>query len=54
MSAGMQHVHSLAKDVSGLLDGSRNPDPSQHGLTTEEERIASSAPNVCSSATHSI
>ena len=43
---GMQHVHALAADVRGLLDGTSNPDPSQHGLTSEEERATSSTPQV--------
>jgi len=44
--AGMQHVHSLARNISGLMDGSCNPDPAKFGLTSDEERISSSAPNV--------
>lgn len=44
--AGMQHVNSLAKDIAGLLEGTCNPDPAQHGLTSEEERVNSSAPIV--------
>ena len=43
---GMQHVDMLSRNISGLLDGSWSPDPSQHGLTSEEERTYSSAPNV--------
>ena len=46
LRAGMQHVNALARNVSGLMDGSWNPDPSQHGLNTEEERVSSSAPIV--------
>ena len=42
----MQHVHSLAKDASGLLAGTCNVDPAQHGLTSNEEQTASGAPNV--------
>ena len=44
--AGMQHVHALARNISGLMDGSCNPDPAKFGLTSDDERINSSAPNV--------
>ena len=48
----MQHVHALARNISGLMDGSCNPDPAKFGLTSDDELINSSAPNVrLSSAT---
>ena len=42
----MQHIDVLARNIAGLLDGSWSPDPSEHGLTSDEERAYSSAPNV--------
>ena len=42
----MQHVHALARNISGLMDGSCNPDPAKFGLTSDDERLNSSAPNV--------
>ena len=52
-AAAMQHVFALANHVTALLNGATDPDPSQHGMTTEEERASSSTPQVsqCSSAT---
>ena len=41
--AAMQHVFTVARRVAALLDGATDPDPAQHGLTTEEERAASSS-----------
>lgn len=42
----MQHVFALANHVTALLNGATDPDPSQHGMTTEEERASSSKPQV--------
>lgn len=39
--AGMQHAAATAKMLEEILAGCTNPDPSQHGMTTEEERTAS-------------
>ncbi|KAK9832230.1 hypothetical protein WJX74_003725 [Apatococcus lobatus] len=41
--AAMQHVFAVARRVAALLDGATDPDPAQHGLTTEEERTASTS-----------
>lgn len=45
-AAAMQHVFALASHVTALLNGATDPDPSQHGMTTEEERASSSKPQV--------
>lgn len=45
-AAAMQHVFALANHVTALLNGATDPDPSQHGMTTEEERASSSKPQV--------
>ncbi len=37
----MRHASVVASHVISLLNGSTFPDPGQHGLTTEEERVAS-------------
>jgi hypothetical protein len=42
----MQHVFAMANHVTALLNGATDPDPSQHGMTTEEERASSSKPQV--------
>ncbi len=42
----MQHVFAVARRVAALLDGGTDPDPAQHGLTTEEERAASTSAQV--------
>ena len=42
----MQHVFTVARRVAALLDGATDPDPAQHGLTTEEERAASTSTQV--------
>jgi hypothetical protein len=42
----MQHAASTAKMLEEILAGCTNPDPAQHGMTTEEERTASSV-QVC-------
>ena len=42
----MQHVFVMANHVTALLNGATDPDPSQHGMTSEEERSASSNPQV--------
>lgn len=42
--AAMQHVFAIANQVTTLLNGATDPDPSQHGMTTEEERASSSKP----------
>ncbi|KAL0037146.1 hypothetical protein WJX79_002609 [Trebouxia sp. C0005] len=42
--AAMQHVFAMANHVTALLNGATDPDPSQHGMTTEEERASSSKP----------
>lgn len=44
--AAMQHVFAIARQVNLLLDGATEMDPSQHGLTTEEERATCSHPQV--------
>lgn len=44
--AAMQHVFTVARRVAALLDGATDPDPAQHGLTTEEERAASTSTQV--------
>lgn len=36
--AGMAFASSMAAQVQAVLDGSSDPDPSQHGLTSEDER----------------
>lgn len=38
---GMQHAAATAKMLEEILAGCTNPDPAQHGMTTEEERAAS-------------
>ena len=45
-AAAMQHVFALANHVTALLNGATDPDPSQHGMTTEEEQASSSKPQV--------
>lgn len=40
-SAGMQHAAATAKMLEEILAGCTNPDPAQHGMTTEEEQTAS-------------
>ena len=42
----MQHIFAMANHVTALLNGATDPDPSQHGMTTEEERASSSKPQV--------
>ena len=42
----MHHVFTMANHVTALLNGATDPDPSQHGMTTEEERASSSKPQV--------
>lgn len=37
----MKHAAAVAGSVQQLLTGSTEPDPGQHGLTTDEERAAS-------------
>ena len=44
--AAMQHIFAMANHVTALLNGATDPDPSQHGMTTEEERASSSKPQV--------
>ncbi len=39
--AAMKHAAAVAGSVQQLLTGSTEPDPGQHGLTTDEERAAS-------------
>ncbi len=46
MCAAMQHVAAVATHINALLQGVTDLDPQQHGMTTEEERIASSCPQV--------
>lgn len=45
-AAAMQQVFAIANQVTALLNGATDPDPSQHGMTTEEERASSSKPQV--------
>lgn len=40
--AGMQHAAATAHMVQEILAGCTHPDPAQHGMTTEDERTASS------------
>eukprot|EP00877_Chromochloris_zofingiensis_P001237 jgi/Chrzof1/11113/Cz05g24080.t1 len=42
--AGMQHAATMGQCVQVILAGSTDPDPCQHGMTTEEERSASQTP----------
>lgn len=42
----MRYADTVARQVVSLLGGSAEPDPMQHGLTTDEERAASRAPQV--------
>ncbi|KAG2439371.1 hypothetical protein HXX76_004729 [Chlamydomonas incerta] len=42
--AAMRYADTVARQVVSLLQGSAEPDPMQHGLTTDEERAASRAP----------
>ncbi|KXZ53084.1 hypothetical protein GPECTOR_8g76 [Gonium pectorale] len=42
--AAMKYADTVARQVVVLLQGSAEPDPMQHGLTTDEERAASRAP----------
>ena len=42
----MRHVHAIARSISDIMAGRLSPDPVQHGLTSEEERIASNMPQV--------
>lgn len=44
--AAMKYADTVARQVVTLLQGSAEPDPMQHGLTTDEERAASRAPQV--------
>lgn len=44
--AAMKYADTVARQVVSLLQGSAEPDPMQHGLTTDEERAASRAPQV--------
>lgn len=39
--AGMQHAATTAAMVQEILAGCADPDPAQHGMTSEEERAAS-------------
>ena len=48
----MQHVFAMANHVTALLNGATDPDPSQHGMTTEEERASSSKPQVLTLCVH--
>ncbi len=41
----MRYAHTLSLGVEQLLEGSTDPDPAQHGMTTEEERAASRSPS---------
>ena len=41
-NAAMRYAAGLSRAVQQLLEGSTDPDPGQHGLTTEEERLAGS------------
>ncbi|GLC43138.1 hypothetical protein PLESTM_001434900 [Pleodorina starrii] len=42
--AAMKYADTVARQVVLLLQGSAEPDPMQHGLTSDEERAASRAP----------
>lgn len=39
----MQHAAAISLHLNALLDGATEPDPNQHGLTTDEERSSSVA-----------
>lgn len=41
----MRYASGVAAGVGSLLEGSTDPDPMQHGMVTEEERLASRCPN---------
>lgn len=41
MTAAMRFASIVAAGVEQLLAGSTDPDPAQHGMTTDEERAAS-------------
>eukprot|EP00798_Chlamydomonas_sp_ICE-L_P023671 gene23671-9206_t len=40
-SAAMRFASSVALGLQDLVEGSTDPDPQQHGMTTDEERMAS-------------
>ncbi|EFJ45494.1 dynamin-related GTPase [Volvox carteri f. nagariensis] len=42
--AAMKYADTVARQVVMMLQGSAEPDPIQHGLTTDEERATSRAP----------
>jgi hypothetical protein len=44
--AGMRYAAAMANYVQAVLNGSTDPDPAQHGMTTEQERVASLATQV--------
>jgi hypothetical protein len=42
----MKYTSAMANLVQSILNGITDPDPSQHGMTTDEERTASLMPQV--------
>jgi hypothetical protein len=44
LSAAMRYAMGLSRGVQSLLEGCSDPDPAQHGLTTDEERAAARFP----------
>jgi hypothetical protein len=43
---GMAYASSMASDVDAILNGSSGPDPTQHGLTSEDERARCNMPQA--------
>ena len=46
-TAAMQYVLSITAEVEKILLGSAATDPTNYGMTTEEEKAACSGVNVC-------
>lgn len=42
--SAMKHTAAISGHLNELLDGATDPDPNQHGLTTDEEKSSSSVP----------
>lgn len=45
--AGMAYAASMASHVQAILEGSSDPDPSQHGMTSDDERARCNMAQVC-------
>ncbi len=41
----MRYASGVATGVCSLLEGSTDPDPLHHGMSTEEERLAARSPH---------